>query len=103
VIIYSVTVSVDEDVAADWLAYMRDEHIPDVLETGYFEAYRMHRLLLPEPEDRSITYNIQYDCLTRQHYELYREKEAPRLQQAHQERYAGRFVAFRTLLERIDS
>ena len=30
-IVYNVTVSVDENITSDWLAWMKDEHIPEVM------------------------------------------------------------------------
>ena len=102
-IIYSVTVSMDLDIEGNWVAWMRTKHIPDVLETGYFYAAHLHKLLDPAPEEGVATYNVQYECPTMEAYETYRDTEAPRLQAEHTERYKDRFVAFRTLLNRVDS
>jgi hypothetical protein len=102
-IIYSVTVSVDNAVEADWVAWMRTQHIPDVMETGYFKAAHLHRLLDPAADPGSSTFNIQYECESLEAYREYQEKEAPRMQHAHLARYKDRFVAFRTLLRREDS
>ncbi|MFM2376324.1 MAG: hypothetical protein RLZZ165_1421 [Bacteroidota bacterium] len=102
-IIYSVTITVDNAVEADWVAWMRTKHIPDVLETGYFQGAHLHRLLDPAPEAGSSTFNVQYQCESLQLYEQYRDMEAPRLQQEHLSRYKDRFVAFRTILRREDS
>jgi len=35
-IIYNVTVSVDNEVHEMWLAWMRNTHLPEVMATGYF-------------------------------------------------------------------
>ncbi len=35
-IIYNVTVKIDNDVVAEWLNWMQTVHIPDVMQTGYF-------------------------------------------------------------------
>ncbi len=59
-IIYSVTVSLDADIAEDWLVWMQKVHIPEVMKSGCFLEYHIHRLLYPELEDESITYNVQY-------------------------------------------
>ena len=32
-IIYNVTVGVDKSIEADWLAWMKEVHIPDVIKT----------------------------------------------------------------------
>lgn len=102
-IIYSVTVTVDKAVEADWVAWMRTKHIPDVMETGYFTTAHMHRLHEPPAEPGTATFNIQYECPDLASYEQYRDREATRLQYEHQTRYKDRFVAFRTILTREDS
>ena len=100
-ILYSVTVSVESDIEAEWLQWMQEAHIPEVMATGYFEAYRMARLLQPKPEIGSVTYNIQYQCTSMAQYKAYDAKEAPALRQATLDRFGQKTVAFRTLLEAV--
>ena len=100
-IIYSVTVSVDHEVAQGWLSWMKDIHIPEVMASGYFSSYRICILREPIHDTESITYNIQYECDDLETYTQYRDQEAPRLQAAHTERFGDHFVAFRTLLETV--
>lgn len=102
-IIYSVTVSIDAAIEADWVAWMRTRHIPDVLDTRCFHAAHLQRLLDPQPEPGLLTFNIQYECRLMEDYLRYQEQFALALQQAHTERYRDQFVAFRTLLRREDS
>jgi len=47
------------------------------------------------------TYAIQYFCLSKEILDSYQKEHAPKLQKAHLERYDGKFVAFRTLLEEV--
>lgn len=96
-IIYNVTVKVDNDVHDEWFKWMKEVHIPEVLKTGYFEHNRFYRVLVED--DDGITYSIQYQCQNIHKLEEYYEKHAPKLQQEHAERYKDKFVAFRTLLE----
>jgi hypothetical protein len=98
-IIYSVTVSIESSLANEWLNWMLVRHIPDVMDTGYFARYDVRKLLEPPPEPGHETYNIQYQCRSRDQLEEYQQKEAPRLQQEHKQRYRNRFVAFRSILE----
>lgn len=101
-IVYSVTVSIDKAVEADWLDWMQKVHVPEVMETGYFLESHVQRLLEPAPHDPdSATYNFQYVCASMSEFNAYQEREAPRLQAGHTQRYKDRFVAFRTILERL--
>jgi len=97
-IIYNVTVNVDNDVAEQWLQWMMDAHIPDVLNTGMFESYSILRLVGDE-NSGGITYAIQYRAQNMDMYERYKEEFAPALQADALQKFSGKFVAFRTLLE----
>ncbi len=50
-------------------------------------------------EEQGITYSIQYTAKDMETYEKYEREHAPRLQKEVTDRYANKFVAFRTLLE----
>lgn len=96
-IIYNVTINVDADVAEEWLRWMKEVHIPDVMATGLFLDNRIMRIMAEE--EGGLSYAIQYTCADMATYERYRVEHAPRLQAETQQRYGGRFAAFRTLLE----
>ncbi len=98
-IIYNVTVNIDEDVHDDWLDWMKSTHIPDVMETGQFIESKLSRILAEEEGGKS--YSIQYLCESMEVFEKYQNQFAPKLQNDHTVRYSGKFVAFRTML-RVD-
>lgn len=96
-IIYNVTVNVDSSVNEDWVRWMRDVHIPEVMATGYFLENRFCKVMVDE--EQGVTYAIQYLCMNLDDLREYQERHAPALQKAHTERYGEHTVAFRTLLE----
>lgn len=96
-IIYNVTINIDAQVHEEWLEWMKNIHIPEVMSTGYFLENRFSRVLSDDPE--GITYSVQYLCNSMADYEEYKKTHASTLQKKHSEKYANRFVAFRTLLE----
>jgi hypothetical protein len=49
-LLYNVTVNVELGVHAEWLAWMKAVHIPEVMATGIFKSHRICNLLLPKPE-----------------------------------------------------
>ena len=97
-IIYNVTVNIDADVHNDWLQWMKKTHIPDVMATGFFLSNKISKVLTGD-EEGGLTYSIMYTCENMEAYERYQAEKAPALQADHTERYAGKFGAFRTLLE----
>ncbi len=42
---YNQTVNIEVSVEADWLQWMKEQQIPDMLATGMFVQARMYRLL----------------------------------------------------------
>lgn len=100
-IIYNVTVSIEKEVSEEWVAWMRKVHIPDVMATGYFLENRFAKVLLVGDED-GVTYTTQYVCKNMADLQQYQGSHAPRLQAAVNEKFEGKFAAFRTVLETID-
>jgi hypothetical protein len=99
-LVYNVTINVDDDIHEEWAGWMSSEHVPNVIATGCFKDFRMYRLLSPEPEEGE-TYVIQYYCNTVEDYERYQIEHAAILQSEHKDKYDGKFTAFRTLLEEV--
>ncbi|MEM7102465.1 MAG: DUF4286 family protein [Bacteroidota bacterium] len=97
-ILYNVTIKLDDAIKADWLEWMQSVHIPDVMATGLFKEYKLSRLIGDEDE-YGTTFAIQYLCGSMDDFETYQASHAAALQADHTERYKGKFGAFRTLLE----
>ena len=96
-ILYNVTINIDHDVHDEWLNWMKNKHIPDVLKTGLFIENKICRILAEE--DGGKSYSIQYLLKSMEDYNKYQEKYAPTLQLEHTQKYEGKFAAFRTILE----
>ncbi len=99
-IIYNVTVSIDENVREEWLNWMRAKHIPDVMNTGCFKECRISKV--HGEEEGGFTYAIAYVCASEDLFNKYRDEHAEALQKEHTDRYEGKFAAFRTMLSVID-
>ena len=99
-IIYNVTVCIDEAIHEEWLQWMKEDHIPKVMATNKFLEYKICKLLYAEQSDP--TFAIQYTCESEDVLNDYQKNFAPQLQKEHTEKYEGRFAAFRTLLEVVE-
>lgn len=100
-IIYNVTVKIDIEIHTDWLHWMKTVHIPDVMHTGRFTSFQIARVISNDEAD-GISYAVQYLCPDMKTLHQYTIHDAPSLQKKHMERFEGKFVAFRTLLEVIE-
>jgi|JI6StandDraft_1071083.scaffolds.fasta_scaffold143239_2 hypothetical protein len=99
-IVYNVTVSLaDESIHEEWMQWMKEVHIPEVMQTRLFEDYRILRLL--QEENNGITYAIQYRSKSLEEYYRYQQEFAPALQAKTKEKYGEKLLAFRTLLEEV--
>ena len=98
-IIYNVTVNIDDSVREEWLNWMREKHIPDVIATGCFSSGTIFKILVDEQSGTS--YSIQYRAPNMAAVGRYLENFAPALRQEHLEKYKDKFTAFRTLLEEV--
>jgi len=99
-ILYNVTVKIMIDSAEEWLAWMQEVHIPDVLATGKFETYKLSEIIEDDNEGR--TFAIQYVCPNMETFQSYQLDHAKKLQEEHTNRYKDRYVAFRTLMKIIN-
>lgn len=97
-IIYSVTIVLEPEVETDWVEWMSQVHVPDVLRTGCFLQARMHRVL---EAGNKPTYVLHYLCRTVEEYQRYRDQYAAALQAQHSKRYESRFSATRQILEEV--
>ena len=100
-IIYNVTVKIEAASHDDWLKWMKETHIPEVMGTGCFTESKIMRMIDPPADAQGITYAIQYFCESVGTLRDYWEKHAPALQADHTKRYDGKFVAFRTVMRQV--
>ena len=100
-IIYNVTINIDETAQEAWLQWMRTIHIPDMLATGKFSEAKMSRVMVDE-EMGGVTYSVQYTAKSKAILQQYYQDDAARLRQDAVDRFGEQFVAFRTELEVIE-
>jgi len=98
--IYSVTIAIDKNLEKEWLEWMIQKHIPDVMNTGCFLKYNIYQVYSALSEDLS-TYNVQYLFEKVENLEKYQKEFASQLQKEHKDKFEGKFVATRTVLKKI--
>ena len=98
-IIYRVEITLRPEIETEWLQWMREMHIPDVLRTGCFRECRTYKLVSSGATEP--VYVMQYLCRSLNDYDRYRENFASGLQMEHAKLFAGRFRGSRQLLEEV--
>jgi len=99
-IIYNVTIKVNREISDEWLSWMQEVHIPDVMATEFFIQNKIFRVISNDG-DGGVTYAVQYTCKDMATLHKYQVQHAKRLQKDHTDRYKDKYVAFRTLMEVI--
>lgn len=99
-IIYNVTVKVDPGTSEEWVKWMREEHIPELMDTGLFVDSKLFRLLDIDESD-GITYAAQYFCKNMGDYNRYISLHSAAMREKGLQKFGNKFIAFRTVMELI--
>jgi hypothetical protein len=99
-ILYNVTVAVDKEIEQEWLIWMKNAHIPEVMETNQFESFKFFKVMNTE-DPKSSSYSVQYFADGMNNIQMYMAAFAPELQQKALLKWPNRIAAFRTLLESV--
>lgn len=99
---YVVSIAIDAHRAAEWEAWMRATHVPDVMATGCFAHATLAR---DEGADRDgrTAYRVVYVAASAAALARYQAEHAAALQQDHTRRYEGAFAASRETLPVVET
>ncbi|MBF6607195.1 MAG: DUF4286 family protein [Flavobacterium sp.] len=99
-IIYNVTINIHESVHDQWMKWMQEKHISDMLATGKFSSARIVKVLVDE-ELGGTTYSVQFTTDSKATLQRYYDDDAPALRDEGQSLFGDKMLAFRTELEVI--
>ena len=97
-IIYNVTVKVENSIADEWLQWLLNEHIPHIMQTNCFVDYKLVRLLEVD-DSEGPTYAIQYFAESKADYNRYIEMHASQLRKLSFARWGEHCIAFGSVME----
>ena len=98
--IYNVTTNVDASIHQEWLKWMKEKHIPNMLSLGKFTNAKMIQVMVEE-EMGGTTYAIQYTTDSKETLQRYYNEDAPRLREEGSRIFGDKMLAFRTELELV--
>ena len=99
--IYNVTIKVNWSIHDEWIVFMKDIHVVEVVNTGCFIKATVLRLLDIE-EVEGPTYAFQYYAESKALYNRYIEKFAPAFRQELFDKWGNNFIAFRSLMQVVN-
>jgi hypothetical protein len=97
-ILYNITYNIDREVDPEWIDWLKNFYIPRVKATGFFNYYKVYRLLQTSDEG-GINYSVQFFAESLTQLEQFLQKDAPDLTKELQIRFMHRHVAFMTVLQ----
>lgn len=96
-IIYNVTIKVDHSITENWLTWLKEEHIPEIINTGCFTHATILRLLETDETD-GITYAVQCHAANKESYNRYISQFADNLRKKSFDKWGNNFIAFRSVM-----
>ena len=100
-IVYNVTTQVERQIAKDWLHWIREEHIPDIIATGCFIHATVLQLIEVD-EEQGPTFAIQYHADSKAFYNRYIEIFAEEMRKRETEKWGNHVIAFRSVLQVVN-
>ena len=98
--VYNITMKVQNAILDEWIAWQKEEHIPEIMATRLFSNYHFYRLL--EHDDvEGTTFIIQYFSNTKENYDRYIREHAPGLREKALKKWGDRFIGHRTIMEAV--
>jgi len=98
--VYNITTNIEESVEQDWLLWMQETHIPEMLGTGKFLSAKMCKVLVEE-DMGGVTYSVQYTAETKESLQTFYRENSIELKNKMNARYAGKYVFFETEMQMI--
>jgi hypothetical protein len=99
-ILYNVTVSLEASIFPEWLAFMREDHIPKIFATSCFSGYKICRIIDESTENYSVA--VQYFAVNEEAFRLYTKQYAAALQKEYAAKFGSSAPAFRTVLHALE-
>src|SRR5699024_7208522 len=95
--IYNITTNIEQDIHEEWLEWMENVFIPEMLATKKFSKALMTRVLIEE-EMGGITYSVQYTATNAIDFKYVLDHHVDRIQKVNRE-CEGRTVSFSTKMK----
>jgi len=100
-ILYNVTIILDAEIHVNWLKWLKNQHLKEMMSTGFFISYRLLKVL--DSPNEGVTYCVQYIADSVEKYNEYMQIHPNQLQTNVPAEFLNKFVVFSTLMEFIEA
>lgn len=99
-ILYNITIIIDDAIEKDWISYVQGTYIPQMMESGAFVSNRLLKVL--DSPNEGYTYCLQFIADDLAKYHDFQNTFSTTIQAAHQQQFENKFVSFSTIMEYVD-
>lgn len=100
-IIYNVTTQVDHSIGEEWLKWMQNEHIPEMVASSCF-THAVILKMIEVDDSEGLTYAVQYHAESKAKYNRYIREFSDEMRKKSLEKWGNKVIAFRSVLQRVD-
>ena len=99
-LIFNTTYLVSDKVLNNWLYWVREKHIPFMMESGYFSQPQVARVITGEQEGTS--FSVQFHVLDMPTLKLWNQQYNLLFQEKCSQEFGTEVIFFTTVLKLID-
>ena len=97
--VYNETIIFEDASYDNWIAYMKQVHIPAVMNTGYFDSYKILNVI--DSPNEGVTTCVQYNTDSEERFAQFYNQHLHALHSSHHEIYENKYVLYSSLMETI--
>ncbi len=99
-ILYNITVIIEEGIENDWLKWINQSFVPDALSSNLLVSSRLLRVM--DSPNEGVTYCLQFIADNIQNYNEFKNLHAAKILDAHALEFQNKSVFFSSVMEFID-
>lgn len=99
--LYNVTLKVSHGIKEEWIQWMKEVHIPEVLATECFSDAKFFHLF-ENSDEEGETYSVQFFAESKALYNRYLDKYAPELRNKTASVWGDKVIGFRTVMQIVN-
>lgn len=96
--IFNTTYLVSDKMYGVWYKWLHEQHIPAMIQSGYFDKMQIAKVLTGEPQD-GTSYSLQFHIDSLQDLKLWEEQYGEEFLNSFTKQFGEEVLLFSTILE----
>ena len=99
-ILYNVTMNIDKQFEKEWLVWMKNIYLPEVMKTGMFLEFKVYRIKAQQQDGSN--FSVQLFAKSMNEVVQYQSQFAAGLESRLMAKFGSNLVFFATMLESVE-